>query len=262
MSALSAGRQAAETLAPVAYGEETTFSVRGKLDAMTPVILPLGAIEAHGPHLPLETDNLLAERYGARLAAATGGYVLPVLPFGQVFSLGDFPGSLSVSNESLSRIVAEVGEGLYRQGVRILVLFSAHLGNMVAMKDAARRLFAEHKDYRVLHMFYPDLQKLAVQVREGPSAHATYVHACEIETSLMLYLAPEHVDMSKAINVEPVLPPDADYTPTLWSEFSDTAVLGDAKLATYKKGKFLVEETLKRAVALVEYEKGLVVKRG
>ena len=158
MSALSAGRQAAETLAPVAYGEETTFSVRGKLDAMTPVILPLGAIEAHGPHLPLETDNLLAERYGARLAAATGGYVLPVLPFGQVFSLGDFPGSLSVSNESLSRIVAEVGEGLYRQGVRILVLFSAHLGNMVAMKDAARRLFAEHKDFRVLHMVYPDLQ--------------------------------------------------------------------------------------------------------
>lgn len=258
MSEETDDRAGAKGVAHTLYGMETTYSIRGSLNATTPVVLPLGAIEAHGPHLPLETDNLLAARYGARLAEGSGGYVLPVLPYGQVFSLGDFPGSLSVSNESLSRVVIEVGEGLYRQGTRIFVIFSAHLGNMVAMKEAARHLFALHADYRVLHMFYPDLQKLSAQVREGPSAHSTYVHACEIETSLMLYLAPEYVDMSKAINVEPVLPPDADYTPTPWSEFSDTAVLGDAKLATREKGKFLVEETLKRAISLIEYEKGIV----
>lgn len=237
------------------YAEETCFTIGKRIAADVPVILPVGAVEAHGPHLPLETDNLLAARYARRLAALVNGLVLPTLPFGQVFSLGDFPGSLSLSNETLTRIVVELGEGLYRQGVRIFVLFSAHLGNLTALKEGARELWARHRDMCTLHMFYPDLQKLAANVRESPAAHASYIHACEIETSLMLYLAPEHVDMAKALAEDPKLPIDADYTPTPWSEFTQTAVLGNAQLATEEKGRYLIEETLKRAAAIVEYEK-------
>jgi creatinine amidohydrolase len=244
------------------YGEETTTTISEKLSKTVPVILPVGAVEAHGPHLPLETDILLAKAYSDKLADRAGGMVLPVMPFGQVFSLRDFPGSITISNETLSRTVVEIGETLYGQGIRLFVLFSAHLGNLTALKDSARTLYLRHTDMRVVHMFYPDLQMLSMDVREGTSSHGTYIHADEIETSLMLYLAPEHVDMSKAINDEPSFPIDADYTPTPWSTFSKTAVLGDAKLATAEKGKYLVEKTLDKAVAIIEHEKSMISSEG
>lgn len=240
------------------YGDATCVTISDRLRADVPVILPVGAIEAHGPHLPLRTDNLLAERYAQLIAERTEGLVLPLLPYGQVFSLGDFPGSLSLTNQTIARIVVELGEGLYRQGTRIFVLFSAHLGNLTALKEGARELWSRHRDMRVLHLFYPDIQKLAAKVRESPAAHASYIHACEIETSIMLYLAPEYVDMSKALAEHPVLPIDADYTPTPWSTFTKTAVLGNAQLATKEKGRFLVEESLKRVVAVIEHEKEMV----
>lgn len=64
-------------------------------------ILPIGAVEAHGPHLPLGTDNFLAERLSEKLAERLNAFVLPTLPYGQVWSLKNFPGSINISNESL-----------------------------------------------------------------------------------------------------------------------------------------------------------------
>jgi creatinine amidohydrolase len=81
-------------------GEEA----RQILTARRLAILPIGALEAHGPHLPVGTDNLLAQAIAERVAEQLGGVLLPLLPYGQVWSLQDFPGSLSVSNEILSRI--------------------------------------------------------------------------------------------------------------------------------------------------------------
>ncbi|ERI04102.1 creatininase family protein [Atopobium sp. oral taxon 810] len=240
------------------YASLTTQTIGLELHADTPIIFPFGAIEAHGPHLPLDTDIRLANAYSQLLAERIGGLVLPTMPFGQVFSLRDFPGSISVSNDTLSRLIVSVGESLFNNGSRLLILFSSHLGNMTALKDGARALYDLHKDMRVVHMFYPDLQILANEVRQGPSAHHTYIHACEIETSLMLYLDPDAVDMTLAINDEPVLPIDADYTPTPWSTFSQTAVLGDAKFATKEKGEWLVNHTLEKAVQIIQFEQVII----
>ena len=74
-------------------GEEA----RQILTARRLAILPIGALEAHGPHLPVGTDNLLAQAIAERVAEQLGGVLLPLLPYGQVWSLQDFPGSLSVS---------------------------------------------------------------------------------------------------------------------------------------------------------------------
>jgi creatinine amidohydrolase len=74
-------------------GEEA----RQILTARRLAILPIGALEAHGPHLPVGTDNLLAQAIAERVAEQLGGVLLPLLPYGQVWSFQDFPGSLSVS---------------------------------------------------------------------------------------------------------------------------------------------------------------------
>ncbi|EHL2533043.1 creatininase family protein, partial [Listeria monocytogenes] len=143
---------------------------------------------------------------------------------------------------------------------RLFVPVSGHLGNMAALKDAARELYAKFPDMVILHIFYPNIQKLAMDVREGKANHHTYIHACEIETSLMLYLSPENTDMSRAIDDPPILPIDADFTPTPWQTFTKTAVLGEATLATAEKGEYLIEKTLKTCVELIKLEQEKIRK--
>ncbi|MCS7460292.1 creatininase family protein [Paenibacillus doosanensis] len=223
---------------------ENSYEVQEKIRSKRSVILPVGAVEAHGPHLPLGTDNLLAARLADKLAERTDSFVLPVLPYGQVWSLRNFPGSINVSNEALIRLLADIGESLYKQGFRVFVMVNGHLGNAVALKEAARVLYDRVPGLKVFYFFYPGTKEITAEVRETPAAHASYMHADEIETSYMLYLAEEYVDMSRAIDGAPHIPDDADCTPTPWEEMTSSAVLGDATLATKEKGRRIIERSL------------------
>lgn len=231
---------------------ENSFEVKEKIIDKKVAILPIGAVEAHGPHLPLGTDNLLAERLSATLAERINGFVLPTLPYGQVWSLKNFPGSINVSNESLISMLFDIGESLYRQGFQIFAMVNGHLGNAVAMKEAARKLYEKYPDLIVLYLFYPGTSKAIAEVRETPASHGTYFHADEIETSYMLYLAPEFVDMDKAIHDMPSIPLTADVTPTPWEEFTETAVLSDATLARTDKGEKVIKVALENMVQIIE----------
>lgn len=234
------------------FQNENSFEVKGKIQNSKVAILPIGAVEAHGPHLPLGTDNYLAERLSDRVAEKTGAFVLPTLPYGQVWSLKNFPGSINVSNDSLISMLIDIGSSLYDQGFRVFAMINGHLGNAVALKEAARKLYSMHPDYKILHLFYPGVKKVTEEVRETPSAHSSYFHACEIETSYMLYLAGEYVDMSRAITDIPDIPMSADVTPTPWEEFTSSAVLGDAKIATSEKGEKIIEVAIGNMVKLIE----------
>lgn len=234
------------------FQNENSFEVKEKIQNSKVAILPIGAVEAHGPHLPLGTDNYLAERLSNRLAEKTGAFVLPTLPYGQVWSLKNFPGSINVSNDSLISMLVDIGSSLYDQGFRVLAMINGHLGNAVALKEAARKLYSMHPDYKILYLFYPGVKKVTEEVRETSSAHSSYFHACEIETSYMLYLAGEYVDMSRAITDIPDIPMSADVTPTPWEEFTSTAVLGDAKIATSEKGEKIIEVAIANMVKLIE----------
>ncbi|MVP00826.1 creatininase family protein [Paenibacillus lutrae] len=226
------------------FETENSYEVQDKIRQFRAAILPIGAVEAHGPHLPLGTDNLLAERLAGRLAERTTSFVLPTLPYGQVWSLRNFPGSINVSNEALIRMLTDIGESLYQQGFRIFAIVNGHLGNAVALKEAARVLYERVPELKVYYFFYPGTKEVTNEVRETASAHGTYMHADEIETSYMLYLAGEYVDMSKAINGAPVMTAEADCTPTPWEEMTSSAVLGDATLATREKGEKIIERSL------------------
>jgi mycofactocin precursor peptide peptidase len=164
----------------------------------TTVILPLGATEQHGPHLPLGTDAIrataLAERVAERLGP--GALVAPTLPFGCSDEHAGFPGLLGLEAETLAHVVLDIARRLARWGVRRLVLLSAHGGNGEALGLALTLLRRELPDLEVrtnehLETIAPVL--LEVASRDGISTNALGLHAGEGETSEMLHLRPDLV---------------------------------------------------------------------
>ena len=172
-------------------------------DGATTVILPLGATEQHGLHLPLGTDtvraaalaDLLAERLGP------GSLVAPALPFGCSDEHSGFPGLLGLDAETLARVVLDLARRLSGWGVRRLVLLSAHGGNGDALDLALTLLKRELPDLEVrtnnnLETIAPVMLEIAR--REGISASAVGLHAGESETSEMLHLRPDLAEQHRA----------------------------------------------------------------
>lgn len=214
-------------------------------------ILPIGAVEAHGPHLPVGTDNYLAEGVARKVANKLDALVLPAFSYGQVWSLRNMPPSINVTNEHLIGVLTDIGKSLYQAGIRYFVIINAHVGNMVAIKEAARKLYDEHGDMKVFYFMYPGTEEITKEIRESKPMPGGYFHACEIETSYMLYLAPEYVQMDRAIDDFPELPEDFQYTPTPWDQITDTVVLGSASLATREKGQKIIDTAVETIVNIL-----------
>lgn len=232
------------------YGKLAAKEAADRLRESGIALLPVGAVEAHGPHLPLETDNVLAERVAEKLSEKVNAMILPPLNYGQVWSLQNFPGSLSISNDTLIHFIRDIGVSLERQGARIFAMVNGHVGNMPALKEAARLLY-EQTDLKVYYFTYPGTKEVVDRVRESKPAHGSYFHACEIETSYMLYLAPNQVDMERAVRDEPVFPDDFDTTPIPWEHITETGVLGDATLASREKGQAIIDTTVDHMAAIL-----------
>lgn len=215
-------------------------------------ILPMGAIEAHGPHLPVGTDNYLAERMAQKVAERIEALVLPTFAYGQVWSLRNVPGSIYISNEHLKALLVDIGTSIFSFGIRCYVIINAHLGNNVAIKEAARELYDRIPELKVYYFFYPGVSHIINEVRESKPLPGGFFHACEIETSYMLYLAPEYVQMEKAINDIPNLPEDFEYAPTPWDKVTSTTVMGNAVLATKEKGKKIIDAAIDNIVKILK----------
>jgi len=233
------------------FQNANSTDVERKINKKKIAILPVGAVEAHGPHLPLGTDTILAERLSEKLSKRIDAFVLPSIAYGQVWSLRNFPGSINISNETLISLIQDIGNSVYKQGFSCLVIVNGHLGNQVAVKEAARKIYEVNPSFKLFYFFYPGMNDVLEDIRESKEIHSTYFHACEIETSIMLYLASEYVDMDKAVNETPLIPKAADYSPTPWEAFTSTGVLGNAKLATSKKGEIIINKSLSKMTKLI-----------
>lgn len=168
----------------------------------TTVILPLGATEQHGPHLPLGTDSCRAEALADGLAAALPDtLVAPTLPVGCSDEHAGFAGLIGLDHETLAAAIVDCARRMAGWGVQRLVLLSAHGGNAAALDMATARLAADRPALRVVVLgagaSHADAV-LAVAAADGIGPDELGLHAGEGETSEMLALRPGLVDLAKA----------------------------------------------------------------
>jgi len=214
------------------------------------VILPLGAVEAHGYHLPLGTDNYIAQEIAEIAAEKLDALLLPLIPYGQVWSLRNFPGSISFSDQTIISMIDDLAESLDHHGVEILIIINAHFGNKSALKKV-ERLVKEKYEFKILRFTHPGLKALENQYIKSKRVHPNYLHAEEIETSMMLQVNNNLVDMSKAEVDIPEIPEYFGSYSVPWDKITDKAVLGDPTQATKEKGKKLINGIAAKIVEIV-----------
>lgn len=212
-------------------------------------ILPIGATEQHGPHLPLATDTLLAAAFAKRLAEKSGGLVLPSLPLGYSWTWRDVPGTLTLRFDTLIEVVRDVAESLARNGVRALCTVSGHEANRGPLKYALREYLVDRVDLHVLNLFYPGMERI-LQDADTPAWHDGIFHAEEIETSLLLATHPELVHMERAVRDYPSPPETYGMTRVTMGDLMTSGVFGDATLADTAKGQRWLELTTDEAARL------------
>lgn len=165
------------------------------------MILPLGATEQHGPHLPLGTDTIRAEALAERLAERLpGSLVAPTLPVGCSDEHSGFPGLLGLERETLARVILDIARRLVGWGVERLVILSAHGGNGDALDLALNMIRNELPDLEVrTNERLETISRAALEVadRDGISGSDVGLHAGDGETSEMLHLRPNLVNVDR-----------------------------------------------------------------
>ena len=177
-------------------GQLTWEEVRALERGRTIAILPVGAIEAHGPHLPLETDGIIATamaRAGAAQLAARGHHavLLPTLPYTVAGFAGAFPGTISITGAASSVLVVDIARSLTAHGFRLLAIANAHLDpeHLDALEAAV--IMARRAD--LLPIVFPNLTRKPWGSRLGDEFRSGACHAGQFETSIVLAERPELV---------------------------------------------------------------------
>jgi creatinine amidohydrolase len=246
------------------YWQELTTEDFAALDPEgTVALLPVAAIEQHGPHLPLSTDATInagiVTRTLEKLPDDVTLLVLPALAVGDSAEHGDFPGTLSAASETLIALWSEVGAGVARAGLRKLVIFNSHGGQSQLVDIVALRLRMAHEMMVVransFRFGVPEGLFDAREVRQG-------LHGGAVETSLMLHLAPELVRRDALQDFTP-LAREMEQSFTLLSpqgpggfawasqDLNPAGVCGDATAADAGKGARLLEHISDHLVTLV-----------
>jgi creatinine amidohydrolase/Fe(II)-dependent formamide hydrolase-like protein len=186
--------------------------------------------------------------------------VLPLVPYGVSYHHDDFPGTISVSNNTLSTLVFDIGMSVARNGIRKLIIINGHGGNTPALKYAAQMINRDARIFTSVDTGETSDVDLA-RICETPND----VHAGEIETSTALAIRPELVQMDKAESFVPDFSTSyLDFSSRRsveWyartSRISPTGVLGDPSKASAEKGREIWEVMIRNLVELVEHLKNL-----
>jgi creatinine amidohydrolase len=235
-------------------------------------VIPCGSVEQHGHHLPLDVDIVCPQgiAYGAGRAVPDKMLVLPPVWYGYTAHVMDFPGTINTHYETFIKMVLDVTKSLAYHGFKTIMLLNGHGSNMPNLDLVARRTNLETDAECILGAWWNLLtvdKEFLPRWRESkfPGGCA---HACELETSLYLYLDGDNVRKDKIESGD--ISFNLENSPFNWvdlfgagpatiiswtSSYTDTGVLGEAKLATAEKGKQAYEEAVKQLCRFVTWFK-------
>jgi creatinine amidohydrolase len=236
------------------------------------VVLPVGSVEDHGHHLPLDVDNFLIGSICEEAARRIDGemLLLPAIPYGFEEHHMDFPGTIDVGMEHSLNFVLDVTRSVARHGFTRILLADGHGSNMPRLDLVARRTILE-TEALCGAFIWPSLAREVIERIRESERPGGMAHACELETSLYLYLDSTRVPMEKAqkemklpssrfiwmdlMSAAPVLLMDH------WSRFSKSGVVGDPTMASKEKGGKIFEATVQALMDLVKefktYQRGV-----
>lgn len=200
----------------------------------TVVVIPLGAAaKEHGPHLKLKNDWLIAEYLKKRVLDQSNVVIAPTVNYHFYPAFLEYPGSTSLRQETARDLIIDIVKSLARYGPRRFYVLNTGISTLRALQPAAESLAKEGLTLR-----YTDLLKITGPVEKAIGRQEGGTHADEIETSMMLYMAPSTVDMKKAAkDYHPSNERMLTRNPKGRGVYSVTGIFGDATLATRTKGE-------------------------
>ena len=231
--------------------------------ANTLIIQPIGAVEQHGPHLPLVVDAAIATAVVGQalhqLDPAIPAYALPPLYYGKSNEHWQFPGTITLTAQTLMAVLMEMAVSVYRAGFRKLVLVNGHGGQPQVLEIVARDLRQQHHDLMIFPLFVWGAPHNAAEL-VGASEYNRGIHAGDVETSVMLSLLPNQVDMAKAVREYPNELPAGSLLslegqlPIAWTmaDLSRSGVVGDATVSTAAKGNAILASVAAGWVKVLE----------
>ena len=237
------------------YGDMSWPEIKEAVRSGRIPLIPVGSTEQHGPHLPTKTDAFIVEELCKAVANKSPDdvVVMPCIAYGYNEHHFDFPATIHIDHEILIKFVINIGKSLAHHGFKKMIIVNGHGSNNALMEIAARRITLETQAI-CASLTYLSLSSSIFKLMEGEEAHGG-----DIETSIMLYLAPQLVDMSKAVKdwnipksrfikygVEPggesfsVAGGSVQFV-DWWSRMSETGLLGDPTKASAERGKKMFE---------------------
>ena len=234
----------------ILWEEMTWMEVEEFVKKMDMVILPTAATEQHGPHLPLAVDTIDCYEVAKRISARLGIPVLSPICYGCSQSHGDFPGTISLRPETVTRTICEIAEWLYKSGIRKLLILNGHMWNWGPIYSARENIRYDYRDMQVRvldwwHTTEETMKKLVEDCPENPN----YLHANIAETSCMLAIRPDLVSMDKAVN-------EADYSTFFehrMDQYTKTGIVGRATTKSTKEfGEQLFSDVVDELVAMIQ----------
>ena len=219
------------------------------------VIIPVGATEGYGPHLPMGSDILVAQKIAELVAERVNAMIGPSLEVGESYSLSRFPGTMCMSAQTWTMAFHDIIESLVKWGFKYFMVINGHAGNVPLIGHVARAMQDQYniKCAQIDWWRFTQAKGVGILDNTGWMAHG---HASECGTSVMLHLFPEYVEKSKIDKAGPARKEylrDNDivtYVPFI--QTAPGALLGDATVGTAEKGKQIVDKCVDR---IVEYMK-------
>ncbi|WP_346890539.1 creatininase [Clostridium sp. UBA1056] len=225
------------------------------------IVLPIGATEQHGPHLPTCVDAVLAREFAYRVAEKVNGVVAPTISYGyksKPLSGGGplFPGTIDLNGATLQALVMDIIDEFVRDGFKKIFILSAHFENEAFIVEAMDLCSAKYGDKvkLLLTNWWDPMSPNVIDkiFDEVPFPGWALEHAAVTETSLMMYFAPELVREDKILDTENASPATYFRYPIEKDIVPETGILASAKSSSAAKGKIIVDDVIPNIVKIVE----------